>query len=191
LLAALVLSTSACRGNETAGDGKEPTPPPSQGEPASTGAAGSPSASVSELQDYFDELTALQAEVNDLVSEVEADHLELSDPSLSIQEQRSSTRDFINDLAAGIDAIAPEFQAIQPPAEVSEAHDLFVGNMVTFPALLRDVLSAVDQAPPEEILGGIALGAYDSFSSPCAELQQIADRNGIKIELDWQGRFAC
>jgi hypothetical protein len=163
----------------------EPTRQPLRGLPETESLSPTP------LAEYLNELTALQDEVNQAWSDASIELVVAFDPNVSKDEQQDAMRAYVNRVASAIEDLTGDFEALEPPPEVAEAHDDYVGNLATFPNLLREILPIIDSAPFDEILGGIGLGAYDSFSAPCSDIKNIAAGHGIYVDLDWSNRPAC
>jgi hypothetical protein len=192
LAAALCALAIACGSNggdaSVAGESDvepEPTRQPLRGLPEVESLSPTP------LTEYLTDLTALQDKVNEAWSEASIELVVAFDPGASQDDQQEAMRRYINRSIGAIDDLADDFEALEPPPELAEAHDDYVGNLVTFPNLLREVLPIVDSAPFDEILGGIGLGAYDSFSGPCSDIKNIAADHAIYVDLDWSNRPAC
>jgi hypothetical protein len=133
------------------------------------------------LEEYFQELQALDEEFNeqaDAAFEGVGDEPEMSEVEAALGELSG----LISDFAGGIEDLSP-------PEEAQEAHDAAVeaGN-ATADAYDSLADAAGDAESIDELFTGeagqAAQEALDQFTTACLDLQQIADENSVEASLN-------
>jgi alkanesulfonate monooxygenase SsuD/methylene tetrahydromethanopterin reductase-like flavin-dependent oxidoreductase (luciferase family) len=143
------------------------------------------------VEEYFDELRRFRAEFqargDELTANMQADVQAAPSQEAAVELLRGFFEDLSGVLQDGID----ELSALDPPSEVSDAHDQYVAALEKTRDQIDNILGEFDQMTPEE-MGNV-------FSSPeftdiqaeaqeaCRSLQGVADDQGIAIDLECEG----
>jgi len=139
------------------------------------------------LQEYFQQFDAIQKD-----AEARFEALATPDPQATREEIAAVFLAFIKEAVAINGDTRDALADLDPPAEVKDAHNEFVGALgeaveVTqgLSARIPDALSLAEAealfselfAEPE------AAAAFQRFSDACLALQDVADQNNIAVDL--------
>ena len=135
------------------------------------------------LEEYFQQLEALD---QDAEAGIEA--LELPEEFASEEEQVAAFQDFF---AASVPIIAEFVDAIddlEPPAEIEDAHEEAVDSGRDFVTEAEELTNELaDVGSSSELVEVFDAPEYeaasDRFDQACFALQDIADANGIDVDL--------
>ena len=137
----------------------------------------------SPVQDYF----RLVDQLNDTYEE---ETNRLNDELASLSEEEANLRgpDIIEQQFDAFGTFAAGLAALEPPAEVADAHGEAVQAAQAFLAVFRDLIGGLGDAPTLNEL--VPLLQREDFSDAgqrlregCSNLAQIADDNGISVDL--------
>jgi hypothetical protein len=133
------------------------------------------------LEEYFEELQALDQEFNEQADAAFEDVSDDPEPS-EIESALGELSGIISDFVGGIEDLSP-------PEEAQEAHDAAIeaGNATAdaYDALADAAGDAdsVDDLFTSEA-GQDAQEALDQFTTACLDLQQVADDNSVEASLN-------
>ncbi len=135
------------------------------------------------LEEYFEQVEALDEELDE-----RAEALEFTEEFASEEEDALAFQDYF---AAVIPILAEFVDAIDdlgPPAEIEDAHEEVVDSGRDFVAdaeeLTNELADVGSSSELEEVFDDPEYeAASDRFLQACFALQDIADANGIDVEL--------
>jgi hypothetical protein len=153
-------------------DGEEETPEDGDG------TDGGDSAALEEYFELLDEAENSYRTVSDEASDA------LSDPSTTVDE----AADVIADIKDAIDGFVVALEDIEPAAETQAAHEETIAGFQAVSGLLEELLPTMEDAETlEEALAPLNTEEFASISTSldatCNALQEIADTNGIEVDL--------
>ena len=132
------------------------------------------------LEQYFDKLqplaTKLDEDGNALDQRIRG--------TLDIDEAKSVFGEYVTVLEGFVD----ELETLEPPAQAQQAHD---GAVAAGRAFAAEFQRAVDQGRDAETFEDLFAGAEgesfgaasEAFTATCFALEQVADDNGITVDL--------
>lgn len=130
------------------------------------------------LEEYFDEIEALDKRFNE-----DSDALDAAFNSDDLDEIKGA----FEDGAANVEEFVNELDSIDPPDEVQEAHDEAVsagGELVTaFKAMSDDVQNVESVDDLVSLNTDDAAAASERFTAACFDIQQVATDNEIEVTL--------
>ncbi len=132
------------------------------------------------LQEYFDQWAVLDADTS------EFDALAAEFPRA--WEDPDDTRGYLRGLIpltregyARIDAFNVPAEVEEPHTEYLEAYEEAIGGFEALEDRLREVAS---EAELREFMASFELPGSERAEESCGELQEVADANGIEIDMD-------
>jgi|CXWL01.1.fsa_nt_gi hypothetical protein len=133
------------------------------------------------LDEYFEEVEALDADTSDRADEVGADVADTEDLD-KIKDAFDKLPDVFGDFVAGL-------EDINPPDEVEDAHkdaiDASNDFLDEYDKLLEDLQDAETLDEITSLVDSRAINkANDRLTAACKDLQEIADDNDIRVSLN-------
>lgn len=138
------------------------------------------------LDEYFAELERIGDDADTASDEIELPGL---DADASFDESRAAFVDYFEQATDIVEDGVQDIRALDPPDEASDAHDRYVEGLAKIMDASNDLLDEIEDADEEEfdeILGGEDPfeAIDDEVTEACADLQAIADDNGVDVDLD-------
>jgi hypothetical protein len=138
------------------------------------------------LQEYFSELDRIGDDADAASDAIELPNL---DPDASFEESSAAFLDYFEQVTNIIEDGVQDISALDAPDEVSDEHDRYVDGLNEIMDASNDYLDRrgdADEDEFDEILSGDdPFEAIDAeITDACADLQAIADDNGIEIDLE-------
>ena len=144
------------------------------------------------LEEYFQKVDAIGDETDQQGDEADR-LLDDFDPSAPAEEQIAAFQAYAEALVALVRDFHDRLAEIDPPEEVADSHDEWVGQVGEYLELVEEVgdrVADVESTEDVERLGNELFGspeATDLFSrvdQTCQELQGIADDNGVEVDME-------
>jgi hypothetical protein len=151
------------------------------------GATSTPDQPSGALVGYFDELARHAGDFEDRGTELEEEYQ--AGLANSPGEELELTRAFLDDGLALLRDFVARLRSLAPPPEAGEAHQEAVeageAAIEQFDQLVSRVAGADSVGEIEALIDDLFAegGEFDRFSRTCEQLQQIADENGVDIDL--------
>jgi hypothetical protein len=139
------------------------------------------------LEEYFDEVLAL-SETFDAEGSALEEQFNAENPTTD-EERIELAEEFFNEALTVLEEFVGGFEDLDPPPETEAAHEETVsaGNAAidSLHEIIDQVGEAETQAELEELfVQFLGTGtAFDTFSKTCFSLQEIADDEGIDVDL--------
>ncbi len=135
------------------------------------------------LEEYFQQVEALDEELDERV-----EALDFPEEFASEEEDALAFKDFFAAVVPILAELVDAIDDLDPPAEVEDAHNETVDSGREFVAdadeLTNELADVGSSSELEELFDDPEyVAASDRFDQACFALQDIADANGIDVEL--------
>jgi hypothetical protein len=133
------------------------------------------------LEEYFEELVAIDTEFSERAEELDA--------GLSETEDLDVIREALDDFLAVLDDFIAELEGLEPPDEAQEAHDEAVQAAQDFRDELDTVVESTEGAEDADAFFESASSeelttASQAFTDTCLALEGLATETDITADLD-------
>ena len=139
------------------------------------------------LEEYFRRSQTLVDDQGKRSSPVETKLVENLESATSLEEQVEASRAFFSFALSEIEEFIQNLRDLDPPAEVEDAHNQMADGfqeVAVFTENLIDQLNGVDSEAALTALFTDYVSVFEPLEAPCRALEEIADDNGIEIDLD-------
>ena len=138
------------------------------------------------LEEYFQRLDATFQDADERGEALGDPGGIVGDPQLSLEQKRDAVTAFFNEFLAIITDVTGNVEALDPPAEVEDAHSDLLTALRGFQQSAPGAIDKVDTAQSEsefEALGEEFHSGGEGLEPACLALQAIADQNNIAVDL--------
>ena len=173
------VAVAACNGDDGAGGGATPaadeTPAPG-GETAAS------------LEEYFSEIQAISDDANAGRAALSSEFQTARDPGASEEQSVAAAQRLFEGLTMVASEARDRLRGIDPPAAAKDAHDELA---LATAAIEEECQDTADRAAEVESRSDIlelaveceSVEAFSQYRVPCRALEEIADDNGIQVNL--------
>lgn len=138
------------------------------------------------LEEYFQQLEAIFQDADERGQTLGDPGEIVGDPQSSLEQKRDAVAAFFTEFLAIIADVTGDVEALDPPAEVGDAHSDLLAALRGFQQSAPAAIDKVDTVQSEsefEALGEEFHSGGVGFEPACAALQAIADQNNIAVDL--------
>ncbi len=138
-------------------------------------------------EEYFRKLEAIANETQQQESAAQPSEEEAA--NLTLDEQKETGIELLNAFASITDDAAKKTDELNPPNDIQEEHDNLVAEAQNLAQTLSDFAAEAEDIPPEgveEFFNSrvFVQSTFAAFDQACLALQQIADDEGVGVNLN-------
>ncbi len=184
VLLGTAIAVAACNGDD-AGGGETPAADetPAGMETPAPGGETAPS-----LEEYFSEIQAISDDANAGRAALSSEFQTARDPGASEEQSVAAAQRLFEGLAMVASEARDRLRGIDPPAAAKDAHDELA---LATAAIEEECQDTADRAAEVESRSDIlelaveceSVEAFSQYRVPCRALEEIADDNGIQVNL--------
>ena len=179
VLLGAAVAVAACNGDDGAGGGETPA----ADETPAPGGETAPS-----LEEYFSEIQAISDDANAGRAALSPEFQTARDPAASEEQSIAAGQRLFEGLAMIASEARDRLRGIDPPAAAEDAHDELA---LATAAIEEECQDTADRAAEVESRSDIlelaveceSVEAFSQYRVPCRALEEIADDNGIQVNL--------
>ena len=185
VLLGTAVAVAACNGDDGAGGGETPAADetPAGMETPAPGGETAPS-----LEEYFSEIQAISDDANAGRAALSSEFQTARDPGASEEQSAAAAQRLFEGLAMVASEARDRLRGIDPPAAAKDAHDELA---LATAAIEEECQDTADRAAEVESRSDIlelaveceSVEAFSQYRVPCRALEEIADDNGIQVNL--------
>jgi hypothetical protein len=177
----------ACGGDDEPADGDTPAAETPDGGNGDGGGGGDELS----LEEYFQRTDTVFARSDQEIDALNAELEEALGPETTVEEGIAAIESFLTDSLRVLSDAADDLEALNAPEEVKEQHEVFVGAVRDASgqseAFLEGLRGVDTEAELEQLVTEFdeeTTRTQQEADAACLELQQIADDNGISVDLN-------